>query len=555
MSASSKKKLRKEQNNAQLTEKQRREQAEAKKLKVYTWSFLIAMFVVIGIALGVVGFRFVKHSGIPQRLTTALTIGEHKINSVELSYFFHDAINAQYSSWQQEYGDYTDYYLQQAYGLIPTQRLDKQIYNPGTKQTWAEFFITEAIDDAKRSYALYDKAIAENFQMPESSKKELEDSIAIMQELATMYQYKNVDDYLEARYGYGSNEESYNRYLEITCLAYAYNVAYADTLVYDDAAMRAHEKDIYNHFSSFTFSSYYMSYSNFIDCEDEGNEDHTHTDAETAAGKKALKEAADKLAAAKDVEELNKLIKELPFNKENSSAAVTQTKNLLYSKANTSIRDWLADNARKEGDIAALPYSANATEGETVDADGYYLMVYEGKTDNTMLQTNVRHLLVKFEGGTTGSDGNTEYSDAEKNTAKVEAERLLDSWKNSENPTKESFIELIKKESDDGSKETGGLFEDINPDSSYVENFLNWSIDQKRKEGDVEIIETEYGYHIMYFDSYDEMTYRDALISDALKQADYSEWMEGILEKVTETVGNTSLIDRNVVMSTGSSYY
>ncbi len=552
MSASSKKKYRKGQNHPKMTEKQRRAQEEAKVLKVYTWTFVIAMILIVGTVLGVVGYKHVIKSGIPQNHTTAITIGNHKLSNVELSYFFRDAISAQYSDWQQEYGDSTDYYLSNYYGLVSYYELDSQFYDETKNITWADFFLDEAIDDAKRTYALYDMAIAENFQMPEKSKKELDDSIAIMRELATLYNYKTVDDYLEYRYGYGASEKTYNRYLEITCLAYAYNVKYADSLVYTDEQMREHEKDIYNHFSSFTFSSYYMSYENFIDCDSDYSDNHEHTDAEIAAGKKALKEAAEKLAAAKNTEELNKLIKELPFNKENKSAAVTQTKDLLYSKANTAIRDWLADKARKEGDIAALPYTTGSSAAAL--ADGYYLVVFEGVNDNTMNLANVRHLLVKFEGGTTDSSGNTTYSETEKNNAKVEAERLLDTWKNSENPTKESFIELIKKESDDGSKDTGGLFENISPDSSYVKNFLNWSIDQKRKEGDVEIIETEYGYHIMYFDSYSDTVYRDSLISDEMKAADYSDWMEANLAKLVVTPGKTTLIDKHVTMSDGSSY-
>ena len=553
MSASSKKKHRKGQYQPKMTEKQRRAQEEAKVLKVYTWTFIIAMILIVGTVLGVVGYKHVIKSGIPQKHTTAITIGNHELSSVELSYFFRDAISAQYSDWQQEYGDSTDYYLSSYYGLVSYYELDTQFYDEANNVTWADFFLDEAIDDAKRTYALYDMAVAENFQMPEENKKELDDSIAIMRELATLYDYKNVDDYLVYRYGYGANEETYNRYLEITCLAYAYNVNYADSLVYTDEQIREHEKDIYNHFSSFTFSSYYMSYDNFIDCDSDYSDDHEHTDAEIAAGKKALKEAAEKLAKAKDTEELNKLIKELPFNKENSSASVTQTKNLLYSKANTTIRDWLADKDRKEGDIAALPYTTGSSAGAL--ADGYYMIVFEGVNDNTMNLANVRHLLVKFEGGTTDSSGKTTYSETEKNNAKVEAQRLLDSWKNSENPTKESFIELIKAESDDGSKDTGGLFEDISPDSSYVENFLNWSIDQSRKEGDVEIIETEYGYHIMYFDSYSETVYRDSLISEEMKASDYSDWMEANLEKLVVKSGKTSLIDKHVTMSDGSSYY
>ena len=52
---------------------------------------------------------------------------------------------------------------------------------------------------------------------------------------------------------------------------------------------------------------------------------------------------------------------------------------------------------------------------------------------------------------------------------------------------------------DDGSKETAGLYEAIRISDSYVESFENWSFDDARKAGDSGIIETEYGYHIMYF--------------------------------------------------------
>ncbi len=558
MSASSKKKLRKEQNTAQLTEKQRREKAEAKKLKAYTWTFSIAMILVVCVALGVVVGRFITKSGVYQKHTIAAVVGNHELNTVEMSYYFNDAINNQYSSWYNEYSTYTDYYIQYMYGLDLTQSLDEQIYNSATGETWADYFLASALEDARQCYALYDLAIAdEDFVMPEDSQTELEDSKEIMVQLAKLYGYDDVDDYLVARYGYGADQESYNRYMDITALAYAYNSAYVETLVYDDLTLREYEKDIYNNFSSFSFASYYMSYSSFIECEDEDSDDHDHTDAEIEAARTALKAAAESLATASSVEELDRMISELEINAENTSASTTKTENLLYSNANTALRDWLADSARVEGDIAALPYTTtteNEDGTETEVINGYYVVVFQGCDDNTALMANVRHLLVQFEGGTEDDSGNTVYSDAEKAAAETEANELLNSWKNSENPTKESFIELIKEHSDDGSAETGGLYEDINRDSSYVDNFLNWSIDPTRKEGDVEIIETEYGYHIMYFDSYDELTYRDYLVSEDKKEHDYSDWMENILENYEATEKNMSKLNKDVVVSSGSSY-
>lgn len=554
MSASDKKRLRKEQINQQMTEKQRREKAEAKKLKAYTWTFSIAMILVVCIAFGVLIARFVNQSGVFQKNTIAATIGDHELNTVEFSYFFNDAINNQYTQWNNEYGDYTNYYLQYIYGINPAESLNKQICDEKAGTTWADFFISAALDDAKQCYALYDLAKADkDFKIPKATKDELEDSKAIMSEMAKMYGYNNVDDYLVALYGYGADQESYNAYLDLTSLAYAYNSAYVDTLKYDDKQLREFEKDIYNQFSSFTFNSYYLSYNSFIECDDEA-EDHEHSEVEIKAALAIAKKTAEDLAKAKSVKELNEMIAKLDINKDNKTAASTKTSNLLYSEASESLQEWLADGSRKKGDIAAIPnYTAEQDEdgNETEEINGYYVVVFDSVNKNTMKMTNVRHLLVKFEGGNTDSNGNTTYTDAEKNKAKTEAEGYLKTWKEN-NPTKESFIELVKKHSDDGSKDTGGLFEDINPDSQYVENFLNWSIDEKRKEGDAEVIETEYGYHVMYFDSYDELTYRDHLVTNAMKEKDYTAWMEEKVKDYTAVSLDMSKLNKDIVIERSS---
>lgn len=554
MSASDKKRLRKEQINQQMTEKQRREKAEAKKLKAYTWTFSIAMILVVCIAFGVLVARFLNQSGFFQKNTIAATIGDHELNTVEFSYFFNDAINNQYTQWNNEYGDYTDYYLQYIYGIDPAVSLKDQICDENSGTTWADFFISAALNDAQQCYALYDLAKADkDFELPEATKTELDDSKAIMTEMAKMYGYSNVDDYLVALYGYGADQKSYNAYLDMTSMAYAYNSAYVESLKYDDEELREFEEDIYNQFSSFTFNSYYLSYSSFIECDDEA-EDHEHSEVEIEAALAIAKKTAEDLAKAKSVAELDKLIAGLDINEENESASSTKTTNLLYSEVNESLQEWLADTARKNGDIAAIPhYTTEQDEdgNETESINGYYVVAFDSVNKNTMKMTNVRHLLVKFEGGTTDDSGNTTYSDEEKANAKAEAEGYLKTWQEND-PTKESFIELVKEYSDDGSKDTGGLFEDINPDSQYVENFLNWSIDEKRKEGDAEVIETEYGYHVMYFDSYDELTYRDYLVTNAMKEKDYNAWMEEKVKDYTAVSADMSKLDKDVVLSSSS---
>ena len=74
---------------------------------------------------------------------------------------------------------------------------------------------------------------------------------------------------------------------------------------------------------------------------------------------------------------------------------------------------------------------------ETKTLTGYYVVRFESSTENKEPLANVRHILVKFEGGTT-ENGETVYSDEEKATAKQEAEKLLQEWKDGE-ATEESM--------------------------------------------------------------------------------------------------------------------
>lgn len=123
-----------------------------------------------------------------------------------------------------------------------------------------------------------------------------------------------------------------------------------------------------------------------------------------------------------------------------------------------------------------------------------------GITKESGLVSSVRHILISPEGGTLNEETQqTTYSDKEWAAAKKKAEKLLKEWKKGK-ATEESFAALVKDNTDDtGSAETGGLYENITPSSSYVPEFLAWAIDMSRKTGDTGIVKTEFGYHIMYF--------------------------------------------------------
>jgi hypothetical protein len=193
--------------------------------------------------------------------------------------------------------------------------------------------------------------------------------------------------------------------------------------------------------------------------------------------------------------------------------------------------------------------TTDADGKETEEVKGYYVLMFKSRNDRKELMDDVRHILFSFEGGTTDDEGNTTYSAEEKAAAKKEAEDLLKKWQEGE-ATEESFIALVKDNSDDtGSVENGGLFEDIHPDSNYVENFLNWAIDDTRKVGDTGIVETEYGYHVMYYVGNSELTYRDYLIKQDITADDMEKWYNGIVDPITVVEGDSSRINKDLVYS------
>lgn len=546
MSASAKKKLRKEENAALLTEKQLKAQKETKKVKAYTTIFVVVLAIVLVAGLIIAATNIIKTSGIKQKNTVAAVIDGREFNSVEMNYYYIDTIETNYNNWYSAYGDSTAMYLS-LMGLDVSKPLSEQTYSEDT--SWADYFVELALSRAKSDYLLAKQAKAEGFTLTEESQAMLEQTFSNLSAYATLYGYSDVDSYLRAYYGAGATLEGYRAYAEESALATDYYQAHQNDMVIDDAAIRAYDAENYDKFSSFSYASYVLSYTDFLTggTEDEdGNV--TYTDAERDAARAAAKAAAESLPECTSEEELNAAIAEIK-----ADAKCTAYNNVAYTSINANAVEWIADSSRKAGDFTVI-----ANESTTLTAEGeeasvvnsYTAFVYVGRDDNTRPMANVRHILVNFEGGTTDESGNTVYSTEEKDAALKEAEDLLAQYESGEK-TDAAFAELATANTDDtGSAANGGLYEDIAPTQGvYVESFTNWSTDPQRKAGDTGIIESVYGYHVMYYVGDDELTYRDSMITDEIRTANMAAWYEGILASAEMTEKNTSLLNRDVLLS------
>lgn len=557
MSASSKKKLRKEQEAAGLTEKQLSEKKEARKVRAYTITFVVVMVLVVLIALGVGVGQKINASGILDRNTTAVTIGEHKLTSAELSYYYIDAINATLTSWQQSYGSYFSYYLQMFYGLDLTQPLSDQVYNPETGASWADYFVETAISNAKSTYTLCDEAAANGYVLTEEEEASVDTALENMRLYAvTRYGYSDLTAYLKAMYGYGSAEDTFREYCLATTLATSYETSYNDSLTYDDETIRAYDAEHALEYNSYSFTSYYLASSSFLKggtTDEDGKT--TYSDEEIALSVSLAESAANSLLESETIEDCDSAFDSLLIADDDTASSTTKYEDRLYSSISTTFQEWVSDPNRQAGDKTVIPRTSTSTDedgNETTTTNGYYVLFFEGCTDNITPLVNVRHILVSFEGGTTNqTTGTTIYSDEEKQTALEKAEALLAQWESGD-ATEDSFAELANENSTDtGSNTNGGLYEDVYP-GQMVTNFNDWCFDESRQPGDTGIVESDYGYHVMYYVSDSDTNYRDYMITAKLRSDEMTEWYSALLDAVTVTTGNTSRLNRDLVLSTTS---
>ena len=187
----------------------------------------------------------------------------------------------------------------------------------------------------------------------------------------------------------------------------------------------------------------------------------------------------------------------------------------------------------KANSFYSAQFNFTDAEIEAAFAENEAAFAEKGITKTSALVSSVRHILIEPEGGTKSEDGKTTvYSDQEWAACLAEAERVLDEWKSGE-ATVETFAEFVTKYTDDdGSKSTGGLYEGVMKDGTYMEEFQNWAIDVNRVPGETGLVKTAYGYHIMYFvEGQPEWIHYS---KDKLEENRFNELqgqMEGIMEK------------------------
>lgn len=540
MSASKKKKLRSE-NTAKLTERQIAEQKEAKKIKLYSIIFAVVLVAMVVVAIVVGVNRSIEASGVHEKNTVAATVGEHQISNAELSYYYIDYVN----NYANTYGSYLS-----LFGIDPSVALDKQVIDEETGETWADNFISEAASSVQTIYALADAAEAEGFTLPQEQQDQVDIMSNNLDSYASIYGYSNTDAFLKAQYGNGASKEGYMEYYQRNLLASAYQTNHQENLTYTDDQIREADNADPVKYSSYSFAQYHIPVSKFLTggtTDESGNTTYTAEEREAAiaAAKIAIAPLTD--SEINTVDALNEAIAAMEINAGTEASSTVYT-DQASTGINSYLTDWVTAENREPGDVTCIeiPGTVKDENGEDLETiTAFYVVLFTGKNDNEVELVNVRHILVSFEGDAQ-EDGT--YSEEVKEAARASAEEILNEWKSGD-ATEDSFAALAnEKSTDTGSNTNGGLYEDVYP-GQMVTAFNDWCFDSARKSGDTGIVETTYGYHVLYYVGTTGQTYRDYQIVNELISSDMEAWSQELLESYTVTMGDTSYMRKDIVLS------
>ena len=145
-----------------------------------------------------------------------------------------------------------------------------------------------------------------------------------------------------------------------------------------------------------------------------------------------------------------------------------------------------------------------------IDADNGYIYIVL-KTEKASLENDetytVRHILIEPESDDSSSSTSStkkKFTDAQWKAAKKKTDKIVAEF-NKSDKSEYSFAKLAEQYSTDtastssGSSDSfGGLYEGVVL-GQMVDEFETWATDDSRKYGDVDIVKSDYGYHIMFF--------------------------------------------------------
>ncbi|MDI9490246.1 MAG: peptidylprolyl isomerase [Bacillota bacterium] len=480
---------------------------------------VVSILLVVAIVLGF-GVWFALQNGLRQKYTKAFTVRyDAEATDTET-----DQVEAQATDETEtktatgnKIGDVTLAEANILLGLVSQQYLQggafsqqgqdalsqDSMFNP--EGTLRDDFLLSVENEARNSTYFYWKAKEEGLTLDDADRESIDNVISQYEAIASQGQV-TLNHYLGVMFGPGVTESVFRDFMEKSNLGNKYVQQVFSTFTHDAdeiSAIYDENPDSYNEVN-------YRSYLFTGNDEESPAVDPTVPQAQPEVDLEAAKTEADEFVDSLSDEasfkiELDKLGLGTQEGQD-PDADLTLTKGGLKNYMSPEMGEWLFAEERQAEDVTVLE-----------EAGGYRVVMFLEKYKPVQIGSyDSRHILVLID------ENDPEKSD-EKSKAKIE--EILAEYRSGEQ-TEEAFAELAKEYSEDqGSAANGGLTEKIAP-GQFVPEYEEYCMDPERKPGDVEIVKTTYGYHLIYFIESQERWY--ASIEQELLRADQQEFLSEV---------------------------
>ena len=494
---------------------------------------VIAIVLCVAIVLAAAGY-LLNYYGAIQRVIRLGSVGEEEsVSLAEYEYYYMRAYNQiRYQS------QYYQYYYQTSNGydtsLSPEDQPQTTKDDDGNEISWVEKLHNDTIQLIQLHKTYYNKAVEAGLKLSKADEAYIDKQIESLREEAKSASKSSekeqsnmtysLNAYLRKVYGGAVNERFLRRMLKIQTLAQKYVTQRTAEIAkgYDQKTIdEAYKKDTSSYdivtFRVYTFQTQTLT-------AEENETDDALKARQAKADAEVKKNANDFLNAVKD--ENSFIAKAKAANKDDESydadksTKLTNVKSYVSQNFSEDIANWLFNSTTKDGSKKLFSDEDN----------GKYTIVLAVKGPHQEKTVSVRHILF----ATKDQSTNEALSAEEIANKKAKAESTLKKF-NEGDKSEDSFAALANEFTEDtGTNTNGGLYENIYP-GQMVSAFNDWIFDSKRKTGDVDIVETEFGYHLIYFVKADGTEYYDSAIRASKASEDFEKESQELLDGDTYT--------------------
>lgn len=489
------------------------------------------------IVLGVVAFSL-NYYGALQRVIKIGGVGsDQSVSIAEYEYYYMRAYN------QVRYqAQYYQYYYQTSNGydlsLTPEEQTQTTKDADGNEITWAEKLHEDTLEIIQLHKAYYNEALKMGLKLTKADEafidKQIEDLRDEAKSAGSNSSSSNSENkvtyslnaYLRKVYGGSINERFLRKQLKIQVLAQKYLTERTNEIAkdYDQKDIDAEYKKDTTAYDFATFRAYTFKTTELTK-EDKETDDALKA-RQAKANAEVKKNANDFYNAVTNdatftakAKELNKDTADYNVDKETKYSMLKSTAQSTFSE---DAAKWLFDSSTKVGSKKLFSDEEN----------GKYIVVLALSKPHQEQTVTARHILFQTKDQSSGKD----LSEEEIAKKKTQAEDVLKKF-NEGDKTEDSFAALANEYNEDtGSSSNGGLYEHIYP-GQMVTEFNDWVFDANRKAGDVELVETDYGYHIIYFVAKDGKDYYDSAIRSSKANEDIETETKALQEGKDYVVG------------------